>query len=339
MLQLWPEASSLLVQLWDLRATRVLLAITALELALVGVQIGALLLLLARKRRRTRTRGRLAASLGPSLLEAARAPERRPRWLSHARAWPRDLVRELLSEHLLRAEGAYLDELRATYRALGFLEEDMDQLRSGSVLRRLLAVRHLHRVAGPSEAHALLATRGDHHAVRIVAAQALARVGEPAHTLEMLEDLELPSRLMEQPVGSALRAMAPAQLDLLVTRWFALRSPAVRRLVLAQAARSLPHRAAELLECAAGSPLEEDRIGATIAAGSLPPRVGVPWLVELLSDPSWRVRAQAARALGESADPFAAAPLGTALDDRAFWVRHNAQQALGRLEGPAEELA
>jgi HEAT repeat protein len=61
----------------------------------------------------------------------------------------------------------------------------------------------------------------------------------------------------------------------------------------------------------------------------------VPVLLKLLTDDDWRVRAQAARALGALRVISAAAPLAEAVRDRAWWVRYRAALALAQIGGEA----
>lgn len=64
----------------------------------------------------------------------------------------------------------------------------------------------------------------------------------------------------------------------------------------------------------------------------------VPVLLRLLTDDDWRVRAQAARALGALRVTSAARPLAAAVRDRAWWVRYRAALALAQIGGEARQL-
>jgi len=328
---LLPGTAELLAALWQHPTHRLLLLTTIVEVGLVGLQVLALCVQMLSAEGRRRGRTRLDAALESRLMDAAHSGPQRVSWVHKARRWPRSLVREMLSDHLLRASGDYLEGLCSMYRALGFLDEDLAYLSSNIQRRRVLALRHLHRVAGPKEAPALLAARGDEHVVWVMATQVMARVGTPAEMVLMMQDLILSSRLMEQPVGAMLRHMHPDHLEALLRHWDGLACSAVRRLVLVSSARTIPGASQPAVERAAGSDQLEDRIGAAIASALLPPGAGVPLMKELLSDPEWQVRAQAARGLGDSADPLAPALLGALLDDMEFWVRRNAAESLSRL--------
>lgn len=59
----------------------------------------------------------------------------------------------------------------------------------------------------------------------------------------------------------------------------------------------------------------------------------VPVLLTLLADTDWRVRAQAARALGALRVVVAARPLAEAVCDRSWWVRYRAALALAQIGG------
>lgn len=64
------------------------------------------------------------------------------------------------------------------------------------------------------------------------------------------------------------------------------------------------------------------------------PFVLVPHLIVALRDDDWRVRAEAAAALGGSGSPAAGAPLEAALADPSWQVRKEVALALGRLPAP-----
>jgi HEAT repeat protein len=55
----------------------------------------------------------------------------------------------------------------------------------------------------------------------------------------------------------------------------------------------------------------------------------------LLNDSDWRVRAQAARALGALRCGAAIDALGIAVRDRSWWVRYRSALALAQIGGPA----
>jgi HEAT repeat protein len=63
----------------------------------------------------------------------------------------------------------------------------------------------------------------------------------------------------------------------------------------------------------------------------------VPVLLALLADADWRVRAQAARALGALRVRHATAELADAVRDPSWWVRYRAALALAQIGGEARE--
>jgi HEAT repeat protein len=89
-------------------------------------------------------------------------------------------------------------------------------------------------------------------------------------------------------------------------------------------------------------PREPESVGSTTettstVAGDALAELGpaaVPALVAALTDPLPEVRLEAARALGNIADPRAIEPLRRALDDRHFHVRRMAAAALGQFDDP-----
>jgi len=88
--------------------------------------------------------------------------------------------------------------------------------------------------------------------------------------------------------------------------------------------------ARRLLAAAAKSPHLDLRTAACMAASreTVPAAKGELDLTQLLADPRWEVRAQAAKALGRLNATEAAEPLADALRDASFWVRQNAAAAL-----------
>jgi HEAT repeat protein len=62
----------------------------------------------------------------------------------------------------------------------------------------------------------------------------------------------------------------------------------------------------------------------------------VPVLLTLLADQDWRVRAQAARALGALRVGSAADALAIAVRDPAWWVRYRSALALAQIGGNAQ---
>lgn len=63
----------------------------------------------------------------------------------------------------------------------------------------------------------------------------------------------------------------------------------------------------------------------------------LPTLLRLLEDPDWRVRGQAARALGALRCGMAADGLAQAVRDHSWWVRFRSALALAQIGGPARE--
>ena len=79
------------------------------------------------------------------------------------------------------------------------------------------------------------------------------------------------------------------------------------------------------------------RVDAAIALGEIGDVRAVGPLIEILADPDYRVRREAARGLGKIGDPCAAEPLIKALSDKERQVREAALEALEKIGEPVDE--
>ena len=259
--------------------------------------------------------------------------EAREGWLREARRCDPKLVGRLLREYALVTEGSWRRGLAELYRELGLMDHDVSALRSRDWQQRMVAMRHLYLMASPKERGALLALREDRQPIRLLAAQTLARVGEPEDVLRVLETLELHHNLMEQPLYASFHAMHPQAFEALFGGWHDIRSPSLRKIALSVAAeRALPGVMTAIEQARTEEALEL-RIGAATAAGKLQDERSLEILEGLARDPAWEVRARAARELGRRAEPEALELLAAVLRDEAFWVRQNAAASLRR-QGP-----
>lgn len=340
--------SESLMQLWQVLWTtplyRALVIVIGVELVLVGGLIVWLWGQSAHQARRQRARQRFVDALEEAFFEALGDPEALEQWMGRAQAHPRDFVRDFVADYLLQTRGRSHDTLVELYHRFGHAADDHQQARSLSERRRLQAMRRLYVVATADDREVLVEQAGADYLSRILAAQALARVGQPDDIIAVLGDLELRSPLMEEPVHAVLAQLGPEQLRYVFLRWRQFHSGRVRRILLTVAAEKGLGEVVGALEQAAQAEDLEVRIGACVAAARLPERDTLALLLGALDDPCWQVRAQAAKALGRRREPAAIEPLAEALKDRAFWVRQDAaialreigQRGLERLEHVAD---
>lgn len=319
--------------LWSVPAWRFLLVVILLEMTVAVAQIGWLSLRTAAAGWHSRKEERFEAVMGPAFFEALDTPEARVRWVAQARRARPRVVRSFLERWLLHSDGAFQRQIADLYRDIGLHRRDRRDLRSRDVLRRQGALRRLLRVAVPEDRPFLIRHAPPDHASRLLVLHALARSATAEELLPLFQDMEVPRRLMEQPVFAALRAVPPPTMEALMARWAELRSPRVRRIFLVHAAMTVPACAIPWLEQAARAEDRELRAGAAAAAALLWDPGSWHVLLDLLGDPDPAVRARTARALGQRGDPRGMDPLTFTLGDPAYWVRQNSAASL-RTFGP-----
>lgn len=328
--------------LWSTPLYRALLILIALELAVVGALIAAMIVQSARQMRQARARRRFLAALEPDFFGALAQPDAPAlrAWMQRAQGYEARLVRDFLARVMQHTRGAGYQSVVALYHEFGYAAQDRRASGSRNAHTRLRALRRLYVLGSAEDRPALRAQAQAEYRAQVLAMQTLARVGQPEDLVELLERTRLDSAMMEEPVQAALSQLSAASLGYIFARWQQFECGRVRRILLTLAARQRLSGVEEMLRPAAHAEDLEVRIGACEAAGCLQGPASLQLLLTALQDPSWQVRARAARALGRRQEPAAAAPLAQALKDRAFWVRQGAAGALGML-GPAgaEHLA
>jgi hypothetical protein len=303
--------------------------VSALALQILWLSVQSWLL-----RRHAEQSLRIAAELGTHLPTSTSDFDAISHWVTAARTYPRGVVRGLLEPVLTMTTGEPRVVVGEIWRDLGFLREDVALSRSRFAARRVRAMRGLALVAGPEEAPVLLERLHDVHIIRIMVAQMLVRIGEPAHLRACFAGFKVTSRLLEQPLAEVLGQVNAAQMTALLELLAGEGDPNVKRLILVAAARTVPNECLRRLPTAAADRDRELRIGACQVVGVLGAPELAPLLVAALVDSAPEVRAQAAKALGRLRVPSTIEPLALALEDSAFWVRQNAAAALGAM-GPA----
>lgn len=203
--------------------------------------------------------------------------------------------------------------------------------------RRFDAARLLSIVGGPDDVTLVAALLSDRSpAVRLVAIDAAARLGGRLVDLE-LDSLPGRQDAVQQYQFAALNRHPAIVAEALVPR---LR-PEVPAVMLnawidAAGASANPVALWHVRDLAMHE-APEVRLHVARALRRHAEPETVPVLLRLLNDDDWRVRAQAARALGALRVTSAAAPLAAAVRDRAWWVRYRAALALAQIGGEARE--
>lgn len=189
-------------------------------------------------------------------------------------------------------------------------------------------MRRLAFVGGPEHQELMLHLGRDSHSLRVLAVLAIGRMGTDEYIYKVLEGLELPRRLMEQPIFTMLNRMDGVRFDALMKRWDRISSPQTRKILLVVAAHKAPAACVEWLPKAERDGAMEVRAGAARACGMMATEKSLVTLLRLLKDRDFEVRARAARALGRRRELTTLEPLVEATKDSAFWVRQNAAAAI-----------
>ncbi len=327
--------SEYVLQLWEVLWTnplyRGLMIAIVVELVLVVALIIWLWVQAGRQLHREYVHQRFLDELEEPFFEALGDPQALRQWMQRAQKHPREFVRDFVADYLVKTRGRCHDTLVELYHEFGYAEDDHEQARSMSERKRLEAMRRLYVVATKADREVLLEQADSDYLSRILAAQTLARVGQPEDIVAILKDLDLRTPMMEEPVHAVLETLSTDQLRYVFTRWQQFESGRVRRILLMVAAQQGLAEVGATLKQAAQSDDMEVRIGACAAAAHLPGQVSLDLLIDALDDPAWQVRARAAKALGRLREPAAVEPLAEALKDRAFWVRQDAAMALRHL--------
>lgn len=240
----------------------------------------------------------------------------------------RRLLRQLLYEEMVQDRKERRPDLLRLYEQLGFIEDDRREARSRNWRVKLLALRRLYVIPDFYDRQLLLEGLSDHYRVRLVCAHILARRGEVADLIEALNSLSVPSNLMEQPIYSLLRQVDDERLGVLLENLGLLEAGRVRRAVMVSAAvRQLPGILTHLQELKSSTDVHV-RVGVCVSAGVLQESTALSLLLDLLVDPAWEVRAQAAKSLSGHDDPKVLMPLATTMNDPDFWVRQSAAMAM-----------
>lgn len=317
-------------ELWQVPIYRALVIVLGSELFLLTALMTTLSLLIRRRRREDAEEERLREHLGDALLTAL-AEGDLDGWRGRAEAYDHRLVRALLFDYMAQVDGVARERLIDGYRSMGMVDFDLELLESHVWEDRLHAMRRLFLVAGEDEVEAITRRSGDRHAIQLLAAQTLARLGRPDAVARILRGITLRSRTMEQPVTAIVEALDPDDFEVVFADWDHVESPRVRRILLCHAAQLGIAGAEGFVEEAAESDDMELRIAACTAAATLTDRASARMLERKLHDPHWEVRARAAQSLGKRREDEATDGLDALLDDPAFWVRQNAAIALRRL--------
>jgi HEAT repeat protein len=203
--------------------------------------------------------------------------------------------------------------------------------------RRFDVARLLSIVGGEDDAPLIAALLSDPHpAVRLVAIDAGARLGGQLVEAE-LDDLPTRQDAVQQYQFAAMGRHPKVVADALVKRLHRdAPVPALTAWIDASGALASPE-ALDRVRGLADHTRPEVRLHVARALRRHADPDTAPILIGLLADQDWRVRAQAARALGALRARGATAQLALAVCDSSWWVRYRSALALAQIGGRARE--
>jgi len=245
------------------------------------------------------------------------------------------LMSETLLDFMSVVRGHDREVVVAALETVGVQQGLRSRLRRGSTPGRLAAIEALAAFPSPETERALRAVARDVPQVRLTALEALSRAGYDVPVQDLLDaaahgDLNasgrfaefLRERAVEDP-QAAVRELARADLG-----------PELRILLLEALGASGDYSVITALADAAAHPHSGVRAAAVRALGRLQHPAGQPAVAAALADEDAEVRAAGAEAAGEARLGRLADVLHARLSDAAWRVRFQAAAALGKL-GPA----
>ena len=317
---------SLLALIWWLS-----LVLAGAAVLVMGVLILARLAVVRRETRRASRRRELAHRFLSG--EACSADE--------LQRLPRDLVADAFVELVRLVRGAERDAFVAQATALGVPRYLGRQLRRGSPRERLLAAQSLGQFPDEDSTALLRSALADRSAeVRLAAALALAEAGHSNNIQDLVRELGLGT---DEDSGLAvtlfrtLSADRPEEIKALVTSPdtpVRVRLAAIEALAMTGDYSLVPVITRLAIDAPDGA---VELPGYLRALGLFAHPAARPAILDGLSRSAFAARAAAAGAAGRIGLVEFAGRLAHMLDDREWWVRFRAAEALLRLGDPGEE--
>lgn len=312
----------------------IVIVLSCALLALGLVLLAGLLLFKVRARLGAHARGRRAARFKAALRHWRSGSTTDPGLTSRE---PGDL--DILEPLLVKEAAIFAGESRQSVIALiekvGLVDRALQRLDEATEIHGMLAALDLLGRLGSQRAVAALCGRLDHPAapVRFHAARALSRIGGPTALAPLLavlpREAEVDARPWVAPVVRLGKNAAPEMRAALRKGGPALRWIAVNVLGLLRD----PAASEQLADVLLRDPDPRLRAAAALALGNLADPRHIPWLSAALQDPEAAVRARVVEALGNCPSPAAAGALAGVLNDPDRSVRLNIIKALAKL-GP-----
>lgn len=312
---------------WDSEFRALWLTI-AVELVLVVSQLIFLTWLARRRTFLEQQTARFKSEMTAGFYEATNDAAALDVWVNNAKGYPSSTLREFLLPYLQATRGDVRSNTRLAYVKLGLLAQDIRKSRSRLWNRRLIAMRYLWVVAEAEEKDIVLERCDDIYPIRILVGGILARIGATDDFLGLISQLQVPRRVMEQPIWTMVRDMPAQEFRKVAIRWPDIESSYMRRIVLVRSARAAPLICKKWLKDAAKSDDVNLRIAACGAISELAVSSLVELAVSLLADPAWEVRLHAVDSMARIRSNACLDHLASAAADAAYWVRQKAVKAI-----------
>jgi hypothetical protein len=319
------------VSFWSSALYGFLLAVILAEMGIIGWQIGWIIRQTHLFKTQQMRLEAATAVLRDDFMLAVSDPRKASIFLDKAAKFPKDVLEEFLLPYLGMTKGAFLDRVRVYYRKLGILERDIKALKSPLWHVRLIGLRHIVLAGGAEALEDVARLSEDRYIIRLLAAGIVGKHGTPEQLTKFMHTMDPSRRIMEQPVLTMLRGLPTDRLNYLMENLASFQSASMRRVLLQCYSVVSPDKTVEMLPRLSSDPAKEVRIGVCMAAGGLVLGEPQPWLIKMLEDSEWEVRAQAAKALGKYKEQSVVVALEKAIGDRSFWVRQNAAAALSAM--------
>ncbi|MBI4055610.1 MAG: HEAT repeat domain-containing protein [Elusimicrobia bacterium] len=241
----------------------------------------------------------------------------------------------IVEHDLLRWEeklsGNGLRRLKQLFEKLGFSDDETRRLKSWRWWIRARAAQRLGQMeCKKAQPHLLEALRDRVLEVRLMAAWALGKLGDPQAIGEIVPALAHSSKLAALRVTNTIAALGPAGIPILEDL-LSNPDPEVQILAIQLLGSMKVTEAVEPILQRLESRNLELRIAAARALGAIAEEQSCALLENSLEDPEWPMRAVAAAVLGQLKRQEAIPKLKGTLGDRSWWVRLNSGEALAKM--------
>jgi HEAT repeat protein len=259
------------------------------------------------------------------------APDQALHGLDSFRAQDRQLLLQLFGELLQKVKGQYADRFVRVMRIMGIVEECLRSLQHRRWSIRAEACTVLGVFPDPAARMALYRMLDDPvMEVRVEAARSLVRGGTVRSVTEIVHYLVTADAMPSLAVVDLFRNLGPASVPELMELLQGDPDPSVAVLVIDALGHSRDLRAVPLLLNFYAHPVSAVRLASVQALGMLQdPRASLAVQLAML-DGDWEVRAGAALAAGQIGLGEAVPVLEHLLEDREWWVRYQAAEAMHR---------